>query len=190
MRIRGLMTTALLYFLLLSTGGCADLEESTPAARAGCETYSNHGFSFEYPKGFPVTEQGLLQSEADNLSGVVMVAADSTDEGYFTVSWIETDTYSLEGSLEGTLAGILSKEGVASCDRGELVQTSHAGHRVLYRYYAATSVDGEEVHGVMGTFFCDTCHRAYGLSTVASDLISKGRVIQGFQDYLDSFVCH
>jgi hypothetical protein len=190
MRIRGLMATALLCFLLLSKGGCGDLEESTPVARAGCETYSNHGFSFEYPKGFPVTEQGLLQSEADDLSGMVMVSDGSEDVKYFTVSWIETAFYSLEGSLECSLAGILSKENVASCDSGELVETSHAGHRVVYRYYAATSVDGEEVRGVMGTFFCDKCHRAYGLSTVTSDLSSKDYVIQGFRDYLGSFVCH
>src|SRR6266480_1494596 len=59
------------------------LRPSSPAAThplAGYNTYSNYGFSFQYPKTWTITERGLLDRTADSTTGLVL-AQTTTRQG-------------------------------------------------------------------------------------------------------------
>ena len=165
-------------------------------------TYSKYGFSFEYPKTFTVTEMGFLESEANDTSGLVQVGVEENEDiEYFQVGWIkimpdviETGPGGLEGTLKGFLedgfAGFESDEGVASLDKGELVESTKAGHLMFYQYYTATSTEGDKVYGIANCFYCDESLKVFSLMTMNDTISADEDVLEDFQNYLDSFICH
>lgn len=153
------------------------------------KTFSKYGFSFKYPKAFSVTEIGLFENEANNRSGMVRIEVENEEIECFQVSWIKTVQYSLEEGLEGGLRG-MKVEGIASIERGERVEATKAGHRTLYQYYTATSTEGDKIYGIVGVLYCDKSQKAFGLITINNTISTKQDVLEDFQNYLDSFVCH
>lgn len=165
------------------------------------ETYSKYGFSFQYPKTFPVTEMGILENEANDTSGLVIVGVENEDIEYFQVGWIKMMPDMMEigpGGLEGNLndmledgfAALESTEGIAGVEKGELVEAHKAGHLMFYQYYTATSTEGDKAYGIATCFYCDNSLKLFSLQTINNAISAKKDVLEDFQNYLDSFVCH
>ena len=167
------------------------------------KTYSKYGFSFEYPKTFSVTETGIQESEANDTSGMVQAWVENEDTEIFQVGWIrmmpdmmEIGPGGLEGnlkdSLEGGFAAMESSEGVASVEKGELVEATQAGHLMFYQYYTSNSTEGDEAYGIASCFYCDESLKLFSLMTMTmnSTISARKDVLEDFQNYLGSFVCH
>ena len=199
MKISILGILILVSTALVSLIGCAQDTGALPPTEFG--TYSKYGFSFEYPKTFSVTEMGLLQSQANNTSGMVQVGLQNEKFEYFAVGWIkmtpdviEIGPGGLEGnlkaSLEDSFAGMEGTEGFALVERGELVETTKAGHQMFYQYYTVTTTEGDKVYGIGGVFYCDQSQNLFQLLTMNNTISAKQDILEDFQNYLDSFVCH
>jgi hypothetical protein len=202
MRRRIISGTVLLLCVLLTTAlGCAGETQTSNHKPNPTEVrpFSTYGFSFEYPKEFTIWQDGLLDEEADENSGIVQIAPAEGELPLFAVTWVSTWQWGLEGALEAGFAGIENWEGIVSIDKGEVVETTLATrgmlyemrHRMLYQEYTAnTESEDEKVYGVVGGFYCDVTQRAFGLVSMNSGPISSQEVLDSFEAYLDSFVCH
>lgn len=173
---------------LISIIGCA-AQETT---REGYKTYSKYGFSFEYPESFLAFEQGLLESQANDTSGMVVVAIENEEIKCASVGWLKTQEslVDLEGGIEGAFEATEADETLINLERGELVETTKEGHRILYQYYAETYSDIGEVFGIFGNWYCDKSQIFFSLMTINSTISSKEDVLTDYLDYLDNFVCH
>lgn len=176
---------------LIAVSGCA-VQETT---REGYKTYSKYGFSFEYPQSFLAFEQGLLESQANDTSGVVAASVENEELKAVGVMWFKVqeslvDQVTLEAGMEGGFQGMAGGEDVVSVEPGELVETTKAGHRMLYQYYALTTTEGDKTFGIYGSWYCDKDQKIYILSTENNTISSKKDVLRDYQSYLDYFVCH
>ena len=180
-------TLVLVTIALISISGCAEQE----TAREGYKTYSRYGFSFEYPQSFLLFEQGVLESQANDTSGLVYAALENEEFKSVFVGWVraQEQVFDLEAGIEDGLKG-MEGEGVASVERGELVETTKAGHRMLYQYYALTMTEGDKVFGIYGEWYCDKDQKVYILYTMNNTISSKEDVLADYRSYLDYFVCH
>jgi len=165
----------------------------TPIA-ALSKDYSKYGFGFDYTKGFSVTESGLFDSEANDNSGVVQVGIQDNGVQMFQVGWFNMTqsmwkaSGGLHEALEETFEGMMI-EGVESIDRGDLVETTKAGHDMAYQDYTMTA-EGFKFYGIVAVFHCDESQRCYQLITMNTTISAKEDVLEDFMNYLDSFVCH
>lgn len=180
-------TLVLVSTALIAVSGCAKQE----ATREGYKTYSKYGFSFEYPQSFLLFEQGLLESQANDTSGAVAAGVENEEVKQVAVSWgkAQEQVVGLEAGIEGGFQG-MKVEGVVSVEPGELVETTKAGHRMLYQYYSVTNTEGDKVFGISGVWYCDKDQKVYALLTLNSTISSKKDVLRDYQSYLDYFVCH
>jgi len=197
---------ALVSIAPLSMIGCMDEAQTSTASdsptRPEMSVFSGYGFSFEYPKDYLVWQDGLLEDDANENSGIVQVAPQEGGFPLFAVTWVNTWQWGLEGGLEAGFAGIESWEGIESVQKGELVETTKSGqhmlydegHRLVYQYYTATTnTQGEIVYGMVGAFYCDNSQRAFGFVTMqsATTAVSSQEAFDNFKkDYLDYFDCH
>ncbi len=193
-----LVALAIALVLIVSIlAACGKGEEKEIKTPTELKTYSDYGFSFEYPKTYSVSEMGLQQNEANDMSGVVQAGIENEESELFQVAWVgmiksmwESWDNGLEDSLEGSIEGAENTEGIASLERGELVETTKAGHRMLYQYYTLTSAEGDTAYGIIGALYCDKSQRLLSFMTM-NTTTSTTQDVQGyFQNYLDSFVCH
>jgi len=187
--IKRITMIVLLGLWVMSVIGCSQ-EAGLPTAPAGYETYSEYGFSFQYPGECTVAEIGLLLNLPNEYSGAVEVGMKNEGGKLFEVVWMKKSPHSLEGALETGFAIMETKEGIASVDRGELVEADKAGHRMLCQYYTATSAEGDKSYGIAAVLYCDRTQNLYSLVTMNNDISARHDVLQDFRNYLDSFVCH
>jgi len=190
--------------LLLAVGCGGRAQTSEPASAASTiemRTFSKYNFSFEFPKDFIIWQDGLLNKEPNENSGLVQVAPEEEDFPLFAVSWIRTWQYGLEGGLEAGFEGINNWKGIESVTKGEVVETTKTGrrllyqegHRLLYQYYTATTeTQGEIVYGIVGAFYCPDTQRTFSLVTMQNSTTGSSSVqaFEEFEKYLDSFVSH
>lgn len=178
----------LMASLLMLSLGCSREPET--------KTFSNHGFSFEYPGKFSVTERGLYDYVANDISGVVEAFREDDEIEMFQTIWVHTrpdefePTDDLPMMLEDAFAGIESVENIAGFDTSELVETTKAGQELLYKYYTFNFVGGDRVNGIVGAFYCEDGQKLFRLLTMNSTISDRQDVLEDFQRYLDSFVCH
>ncbi len=156
--------------------------------------YSKYGFGFDYTKGFSVTEMGLLGSEANDNSGMVQVSIENDVFEIFQVSWMNMiqSIFQFAGGIEALLdAGFegLNVAGAESFEKGDLIETTKAGHRMVYQYFTITSF-GVTMPGIMGVFYCDESQRVYQLLIMRIAVSGEQDILEHFQEYLDSFVGH
>ena len=188
--MKKLIMTGIIVFVstaLILMSGCGEQETT----RQGYKTYSKYGFSFEYPRGYSITEMGGFESEATDASGMVQ-AFKGDYEGYQVV-WLAMieSMWELGGDLQTLLEdSFVGIEYTARVDRGELVETTKVGHPILYQYYTLTYTDGSHSFGVVASFYCDRIERVFLLITMHSVIWQKQDILEDFQRYLDSFVCH
>lgn len=154
--MKKIVVIGIILTALLSTIGCAE----KAVAPAVFKTYSKYGFSFEYPKNFSISEMGFLLNEADDNSGIVQVKVVENEESeLFQTAWMKMMPNIIAitpGGLEGYLKDMLEEafvgmEGAAegaSLERGELVETTKAGHQMFYQYYSITTTEGDKHYGI------------------------------------------
>jgi hypothetical protein len=188
--------------LSLGCGGQAQTDTSVEAASAvEVRSFSDYDFSFQCPKDYLVWQDGLLDEDPSEDSGLIQVAPENQDVPLLAVSWIRTWQYGLEGGLEAGFEGIENWEGIVSVIKGELVDTTKTGHRMLYQeghpmlyqYYTATTKTQEVVmSGIVGVFYCPDTQRAFSLVTMqkATGETTNQLIFQEFESYVKSFVCH
>jgi hypothetical protein len=172
-------------------------EETTPEVAPEMKTYSNFGFSFEYPADFTVSELALLEDVATDQSGIVIAEELSTDyyEGYM-VNWMEITKSDIEAAgkeklllaaIDGGFASMTSSG--ADVARGELIEETKSGHDMYYQQFAAW-VYGGEAHGTCGTWYCEQSERIYNLFHVSTILTTDEAALDIFRPFLASFKCH
>jgi hypothetical protein len=174
-------------FIILSPGCSKELEN---------KTYSNHDFSFEYPGKYSVAERGLYDYVANDISGVVEAFREDDEIEMFQTIWIYTSPGTIRSTgdlrifLEDAFAGIESIDNIAGFETSELAKTTKAGQELLYQYYTFDFVGGDRVKGIVGAFYCEGGQKMFRLSTMNSTISKRQDVLEDFQRYLDSFVCH
>ena len=71
-------TVILAGIALMAMVGCGGSTPTTAVVEAltsaEVKLFSNHGFSFEYPKNYSIWQDGLLDDESNENSGLVQVA--------------------------------------------------------------------------------------------------------------------
>ena len=181
-------TLLLVGTALIAVIGCGEQETT----REGYKTYSKYGFSFEYPQSFLAFEQGLLESQANDTSGMVSAIVENKEFKVVSVSWLKTQEslVNLEAGIEGGFEATEADETLINLERGELVETTKEEHEILYQYYTTTYSDGGKVFGIMGVWYCDKSQILFGLVTMNNTISSKEDVLAEYLDYLDNFVCH
>lgn len=179
--------------LMLPLGCTSEAETDSPAS-AEFKTYSKYGFSFEYPRSYSISEYGLLESEASDNTGMVQAARG--DEDLYQVAWISMieSTWEIGGDMQMMLEdgfwGIEHAEGVVGLDRGELAETTHAGHPMLYQFFSITATEIGKVYGIQAIFYCDRSERVFQLFTMHTNISSDQGILEDFQCFADSLVCH
>ena len=190
---------------LLSMVGCsgkAQTSSSTDSASAEeMRTFSKYNISFQCPEEFLIWQDGLLDEEAGEDSGLIQASPEEEDFPLFAVSWIRTWQWGLEGGLEAGFSGIDNWQGTVSITKGPVVETTKTGHRMLYQeghrmlyqyYTATTETPGEIIYGIVGAFYCPDTKRAFSLVTMQKSITgaSLQEALEYFEGYLDAFVCH
>ena len=101
-------------------------------------------------------------------------------------------TFNLVGSLteilDESFEGLMV-EGMGTLTEGMVVNTTKAGHELIYQYYKTTML-GMNISGVIGVFYCEDSQRVYQLLTMMFASDTEQEAIQYFQPYLDSFSGH
>ncbi len=180
---------ASVYVLSLNQQKPNPTPQTTPSEH---ETYSKYGFSFDFPKGMSMSEQGMLESTATQSSGMVLGLLENGEIEIALIGWINTVAEpDLDGALEGALGGIKT-EGVTDVKVGQLLTTAKAGDTVKYQYFNMTvedttifgfAVTHKNFYGIWGVWYNDATDRFYQLGF----LYSEQNVLPKFQQYLDSF---
>jgi len=150
-------------------------------------TYSNYGFSFEYPVGMEIEELGLWDSEPNNYSGRVVGYVEEGDRfEIVSLDWISYPTAPTTSELEDILdeGFALMEDGATITWRGSFEYGALSGHPIVYESFTAI-IEGVTGDGVYGIWYCDQSQRLYELIIMCSDGAEDA-----FQTYLDSFVCH
>jgi len=186
----------------LGCGGQAQIDTPVEAASAvEVRSFSDYDFSFQCPKDYLVWQDGLLDEDPGEDSGLIQVAPEHEDVPLLAVSWVRTWQYGLEGGLEAGFEGIENWEDIVTVIKGELVDTTKTGHRMLYQeghpmlyqYYTATTKTQEVVmSGIVGVFYCPDTQRAFSLVSMqkATAETTNELIFQEFESYVKSFVCH
>ena len=78
----------------------------------------------------------------------------------------------------------MEDEGVV-VDEGQRVNSTKTGHVMMYQYFTAT-IKGKTLHGIFGVWYCDVNKRFYELMV----MYSEQDVLQIYDQYLGSFICH
>jgi hypothetical protein len=200
MNARRMILLTLLCLLIACTAlsaGCSDegaTAINTTNISPDKKVYTNFGFSFQYPKGWTISEMGMLQSQADDSSGLVQ-ASKSYDK-LLQVAWIGMvkDLFEMTGGLEVTLEdsfyGLLMDGSVDDLEKGEIVEIIHRGHYLMYQDFVADGYAGESIRGVVGCFYCDDSERVYQVMAGDTSHASMSVVLNDFQVFMDSLICH
>jgi ribosomal protein L37E len=146
-------------------------------------TYSNYGFSIEYPSGMEIAEEGMFDPYPNDESGILMGL--SEDEA-FMVAWTWTDVAPIIPELEDAMdEGFLWMGWVVGVERGPFQYGTKSGHQTLYQSFTVSAY-GETVHGIWGVWYCNYDQKVYQLMVICPDGMSQTL----YNRYLDSFVCH
>lgn len=126
---------------------------------------------------------------------MIQIGVENEQVVLFHVTWVKTLGWSIQASLAGGFEAMESGKGVATIEEGELVETTKAGHRMIYQYYATTTREGDKLYGIVASFYCDRSKKGFVLMTIDNTISGKLDVLEDllledFQRYLDSFVCH
>ena len=188
------ITLSLMILMLVFPASCSREEAKPVSGATDTKIYTGYGFSFEYPKGWTISEMGMLQSQADSGSGIVQAL--KGDDRLRQVAWVGMveDLFEMSGGLAVTLddsfAGLMMDGFVTDLEKGEIVESSHWGHELMYQDFIAEGYGGESFCGVVACFYCDDSERLYQVMIGDIDYLSKSERLFNFQLFLDSLICH
>jgi len=146
---------------------------------SGYNTYSNYGFSFQYPKSWTISEHG-----ASRYSGIVTAQSTTSKNDLLLVAW----TYSANAVdpatvLSPAIYGFQKGSGGTNLVIGqESTTTTSAGYSVAYQPFSIT-VSGTNVNAVWSAWYSTHGLRLYQLSVFTSGQDAIGP----FNVYLSTF---
>ncbi len=114
-----------------------------------------------------VTEKGLLHTNPDSSSGIVLVQS-STDQNILVfVGWTNsTNNLNLSGAVSGAVSGFNTGAGGTGLSTGPLsYATTKAGYTVYYETFSDT-VQGAHLNGVWSVWYSTHGQRLYQLGFV------------------------
>jgi len=185
---------AVFVAVALCLAGCGSTGEAPDPG--GQKLFSKYGFSLDYPDGYHVTEGGLLEAEANDVSGMLRLKGGGEGGSDFSLVWvtITAPPEESEGWLESVeddfFAGIRKAEAGARLEKSERIEAVETGYRVLYRCYALHYPGGAVARGVAGSFYCDEAGKLFILGTRSYRTATRDELLEEFRGYLDSLVCH
>lgn len=168
------------------TGGNIWLNRDAPAL--GFERYSKFGFSFEYPQGMSIREQGLAWEGAPSeVSGVVQGdLMNRNPPEIIGVIWLSFPSApDLEAVLDETFAQL--GEGTEVEDREPLVMSEKDGYEMKYQFF--TLIDyGTRLSSVVGIWYDTEARRVYVVFYISlPEAMSQQKLHKGFRRTLGSF---
>jgi hypothetical protein len=151
---------------------------------SGYNTYSNYGFSFQYPKTWTITERGLLDNTADSNSGLVTAQSTTSQNELVLLAWTHSvNSIDPSTTVTGAISGFQRGSGGTNLVIGQQgTTTTTAGYSVLYQPFSIT-VSGTTVNAVWSAWYSTHGQRLYQLSVITSgqDAMSS------FNTYLSTF---
>ena len=154
-----------------------------------CERYSEYGFSFDYPIGMTIGENGFREESASEISGVVQFRSDLPFE-IINVVWDTAETApELEAFLD-ELFTMMESEGTEVNDRSPLVTSVKDGHEMVYQHTNITN-QGLLIPGMVGSWYCEEANQVYTLYYITlPEFATLQDLLTEFQRHLDSLNCH
>ena len=156
--------------------------ESMIYPKSGYEKFAAYGFSFEYPAYMYLTISGLLELNANEDSGMVIVT--KVDESQLClVGWV-APAYprDIDLALEEGFTN-MEQENVVL---GQKVTSTFEGHEIKYQSYRV-EIEARSYRGVLSYWNCDVDERVY---TVNYLILGDVDPIPLFSEFLESFICH
>lgn len=175
MKITRIAVISLLGILLVSGVACCP----TPT---GTNVYSKFGFSFEYPPGVTLTEEGLYAATADANSGIVSW---EVGDDFFGIVWAKMEIWGSEMAELNIDAEILGFEMMGAVVEliGDKVTLEMSGFDVMYQLFEIT-MEGEEYNGIVGVWYCEPGTRAFNV-----DFFIAGAPLPYLEDFMSTFSC-
>ena len=130
-----------------------------------------------------ITEEGVIDATANDNSGMVIGESFGPYKA-FAVSWAKSSTPLTRGDLENALEEVFNTPGFER--KGSLVETTKSGHEMIYQRYTYTE-DWTKTYGIVGALYCNIDEKLYVL---ANEQTTEQDILQIYEQYLDSFVCH
>lgn len=130
-----------------------------------------------------ITEEGVVDATANDNSG--MVNGKSTGPlQEFAVSWAKSATPATRGDLENAIEEIYKSENFEK--KGAITETTKSGHEMIYQQMTFTK-DWQTEYLIFGAWYCNSDEKVYILGAGQS---TEQGLLQIFEQYSDSFVCH
>ncbi|MGP8322627.1 MAG: PGF-CTERM sorting domain-containing protein [Methanosarcinaceae archaeon] len=150
------------------------------------KTYSNFGFSFKYPKGMSLSENGMIDARANDDSGMIIGELEGhiLEVCWMKMAGISPTNFMPEIVIENTFSGMETVEGTI-IDRGKKGETTVNGHKIIYQQFDA-SIEDISFNGVVGLWYCNESEKQFILLPMSEELDAFSL----FNDYLGSFVCN
>ncbi len=168
------------------TGGNLWLNRGAPDL--GFERYSNFGFSFDYPQGALISEQGLAGKGApSDASGIVQCTLTNRNPPEIIgVIWL---SYPSAPDLEVVLDETFEQlgEGTEVEDRGPSLTSVKDGYEMKHQFF--TLIDyGTRLSGVVGIWYNTEASRVYMVFYISlPEAMSQQELFNGFKRTLGSF---
>lgn len=183
----------ILLVLILYSGSIQIDGNSQPNEINLTEKYSKYGFSFRYPKGMEITEEGLIKEYPDNTSGAIFgeYHPNEKDVLFIGISWekkkppssYEEERKLLNANIDDFLEGMM-EEGmkIIKKEKGEIKINNK---RVIYQEYFLEYPD-RKLYGVIGYFYCYKNRKSYGFNLN----YSRNNSLILLKEFLRSFDCY
>ena len=151
------------------------------------ETYSRFGFSFEFPEGMELWEQGLGGVGIPTITAGIVQGTLVTDmvPEIIGVIWFQSES---EPILEDVLDMAFSQlgEGNTVESRGNLVSTSKGDHEMLRQSFSMNEGDAL-ISGVAGTWHDSFAERIYlTIYMTLPTAVPSGELVKRFDSFVSS----
>jgi hypothetical protein len=190
------LSIALLGMVTISPLGCA--------RDNGTRIFSEYGFSFKYPAGFVVSDEGRDGQANSESSGRVLVTTEENNTRFdmLVLTWGSpspeegwgTSDKVLWDHFQTTVADYRQtweEDGYSSVVFGGTSLESSSGHSMLYVYYEFTSpVDSKRYQGTIGETYCDESSRLFEFVTCGAFVASMTDAELFLLVFSTSLVCH
>jgi hypothetical protein len=152
------------------------------------KTYSNYGFSFNYPEGMIIVLSGLNGQDANWNGGIVSVR---NQHDVITIVWAKTNGQptNLDEVYLNEFKKLQNNPDYTDVSFGNIEKKSHLGHTVstisaVYKFAASNQLYSAQA----SWWYCPQSDRSYYISidTQNDSIYAKDTLAA----YLDSFICH
>jgi CubicO group peptidase (beta-lactamase class C family) len=149
------------------------------------ETYTNYGFSFDYPKGMAIRELAVPgQDEISASSGLLQFQFDYPFLELLTIIWSKSEVPPPPDDIFDVYYDHLGVE----FDEVESIESLTKDDREIMYQKFTFSEQGYKFEGIVSTWYSETQERVYLFAyTIMPVLTTQVDLMAKFQDYLEAF---